>query len=329
MFVSHKTIEDLLIEAKKESVANYEAVDKLLAEWQTPLFMNRMKYLDSDRQHDDMNLMAKDAQQLREAILTKAAPLYLTLDEAVRAMDRIISRETFAHPPMRDLENPRLPYDVSYDQTIVLGSDSQDGYITLNFNELSHLLVIQDERPSYLLRTINEKVASIPNAKCVLLGTSFTSKCQLALPPACTLSEEIACVDWLQNEVDERLYFVGSDERTFYPLFVFINTYRSDILSQFSIFDELLTMSEGLNVYFIFAIDMPFISISLAYPETFFTEFVNFFKYRTDSYGAILVDDTRRKHLLTKYDCELISGRLLKCRRILPSELRDLGTIFY
>lgn len=329
MLDSHKSIMDLLEEAKKESIADYEAVDKLISQWQTPLFMNRMKYLDSDRQHDDMNLMAKDARQLREAVLAKAAPLYLTLDEAVRAMDRIIARETFAHPPMRNLENPRLPYDASYDQTIVLGYSSQDDYITRDFNEFSHLLVIQEERPSYLLRTINEKVASIPNAKCVLLGTLFTSKCQLALPPACTLSEEIACVDWLQSEVDERLYFVGSDEGTFYPLFVFINTYRSDILSQFSVFDELLAMSEGLNVYFIFAIDMPFISTSPAYPETFFTEFVNFFKYRTDSYGAILVDDTRRKHLLTKYDCELISGSLLKCRRILPSELRDLGTIFY
>lgn len=321
MLDSHKSIEDLLEEVKKESVADYKAVDKLISQWQTPLFMNRMRYLNSDRQHDDMNLMDIDAQHLREAILAKAAPLYLTLDEAVRAMDRIIARETFAHPPLRNSDNSRLPFDISYNQTIVLGSSSQEDCITLDFSELPHLLIIQDGRPSYLMRVMNEKIASIPNAKCLLLGTSFTSKCQLAVPPAYTLSEQIACIDWLRSEVDERLCFVDSDEKSFYPLFVFINTYNNHILSQFSLFQEFLNTCGGLNVHLIFAIDMPVNNRSLAYPEGFFTAFVSFFDNHPDSYGAILIDATRRKHLLTEDDCEAICASILKCRG-------DMDTIF-
>lgn len=336
MLDGYKTIEDLLEVAKSDSVADLDKVSYLLSQWQTPMFLRRMRFLDLDRKHGDMQMMVEDAQQLREDYIAKAASLYLTLDEAIDAMDNIIAKRLYAHTPSRSVEKPRLSCDSSSELKITLGTHSNNLPVVCDFDFLSHLFILQDHRSrnlplsfnEFFMLSLNKAVAKIPNARCMLIGRSFESECILASPPATSKYENMACLDWLHKELEERKHYFEFSSKRYYPLFVFVYTYQNRELLYSSNYRCFLDECSKNNVHFIFAIDMPLFRREPTLEEKILAELTECMESNHETYGAIAVDDNKRKHLLDMSELECLLDSPTRFGRSLFCSSQSIGTIF-
>lgn len=336
MLDGYETIEDILEIAKSDSVADRDKVSYLISQWQTPMFLRRMRFLDLDRKHGDMQLMIEDARQLREDFIAKAASLYLTLGEAINEMDYYITKRLYVHATLRSLEKPRLSCDSSSELKMTLGTYSNNLPVVCDFDLLSHLFILQDHRSrnlpfsfnEFFMLPLNKSVARIPNAQCVLIGRSFESECILAVPPATSNSESFACLDWLRKELEERKHYFEFSSKRYYPLFVFVYTYQNKELLYLSNYKCILDECSKYNVHFIFAIDMPLFKRDPTLEEKFLTELTTCMESNHETYGAIVVDDIKRKHLLYMKELDSLLGDPTRFGKGLSYASQNIGTIF-